>query len=206
MPGWPITASISSRDRNPSTGRSNRFIGTPNACSTTCKLATSLRPANLRNERNAASLALRLRTALWRSTSRWSRKARISEGVISVSKNAVGGLFSRFCAKFRKSTKASRYAATVRGLRARCCVRCSVKNDCTRAEKLGEMAGLFMIKFPSTRKGFESGTSQCHQLRHAGEVPVSVRNLDMTHIGGQGQHALVQIDVLLMPQRQTLHC
>jgi hypothetical protein len=40
-PGLPMIASISSRDRKPSIGRSKRFIGTPSACSTTCSAFTS---------------------------------------------------------------------------------------------------------------------------------------------------------------------
>jgi hypothetical protein len=31
-PGFPMIASISSGDKNPSIGRSKRFIGTPSAC------------------------------------------------------------------------------------------------------------------------------------------------------------------------------
>ena len=69
-PGAPITASISSRVRNPNIGRSKRFIGTPSACSTICNAVTSRRAANFRNVRSAASRALRLRTVLCRSRSR----------------------------------------------------------------------------------------------------------------------------------------
>ena len=59
-----MMASISSRERKPTIGRSKRFMGTPKACSTTCSAVTSRRPANFRNARSAASRALRLRTEL----------------------------------------------------------------------------------------------------------------------------------------------
>jgi hypothetical protein len=103
-----MIASISSRDRKPSIGRSKRFIGTPKACSTMCSALTSRCPANFRNARSAANLALRVRTALPRSCSRWSRKARISAGVMSCSFIVVGCLCRCAVAKSRNSTKPSR--------------------------------------------------------------------------------------------------
>ena len=62
---------------------------------TTGSEATSRRPANFKNDRNAAKRALRLRIQLWRCCSRWLRNAPISSGVSSASVTATGALPSR---------------------------------------------------------------------------------------------------------------
>jgi hypothetical protein len=64
LSAMPITATISSRERKPSIGRSKRFTGMPSDRSMTCSDETSRCDAHFRNARSAASRALRLRTLL----------------------------------------------------------------------------------------------------------------------------------------------
>ena len=108
VPGSASTASICSRERNPSIGRSKRFIGTLSALAALCKHATSRREANCRNERIATRRALRVRTPLPRTVSSSSRNPAIRSGPRSSRSSSVGALPRRRSACASSRVKASR--------------------------------------------------------------------------------------------------
>ena len=65
-----MIACTSSRDRNPTSGRVQRFIGMARVRWIMASASGSFHAANRRNDRTAASRALRLRMELFRSFSR----------------------------------------------------------------------------------------------------------------------------------------
>jgi hypothetical protein len=49
----------------------------------------------------------------------------------------------------------------------------------------------------------ELARGQRHQLRYAGQVPVGIGHHRVADVGGQGQHRLIDIDILRMPAQHA---
>src|SRR5439155_14094305 len=90
-------ALISSRERYPTRRRSKRFIGIAMTPRIVPNAVGAINPAYWRKERSAAKRAFRLRIVLWRSTSKWSRKALTNVVSISVSSILVGFMAEPQC-------------------------------------------------------------------------------------------------------------
>src|ERR1700730_251357 len=110
--------------------------------------------------------------------------------------------------KSRNRTNASRYVATVRGLRARCWVRCSAKNAWTSAAKdgAGHAAGVSLLIERSRRchEALEPVADQGHQFGHGAQIPVGVGDLRVSEVGGQREHGLIEVDALAVPEQHAL--
>src|ERR1700741_3985924 len=94
----------------------------------------------------------------------------------------------------------------VRGLIARWLTRYSVKNDCTRAEKDGDLALSSCMGGSRGRHfGLELLRAERHQLGHASEIPVGVGDHRMAYVGRECEHGLVDVDALLVPGQDPAH-
>jgi len=60
-----------------------------------------------------------------------------------------------------------------------------------------------MVHRRHLRKGFKLFLPPAHELRNAGEIPVSVSHHGMPHISGQSQHLLIDIYFLSMPEQHA---
>ncbi|EKD97391.1 MAG: hypothetical protein ACD_23C00949G0001 [uncultured bacterium] len=98
----------------------------------------------------------------------------------------AGDLPQCLVVKSRNNMNVSRYAATVQGLSALCWVMYSAKNACISAGNDGGAGVTFLLVITSLRRLcilLKLGTSQRHELRNAGEIPVGFGNLGVPQIG-----------------------
>ena len=82
----------------------------------------------------------------------------------------------------------------VRGLTARCCPRCSTKNRWSSVGKVLPPVGGEILKAPAGDR---------HEIGNAGQVPVRVGYFDVTDVGRECGHGVVDIGTAVMPKLDT---
>ena len=65
------------------------------------------------------------------------------------------------------------------------------------------MARLFIAVSREIGEALKLAAGQGHQFRNGGEIPIGVEDLGMAHVGGQGEHHLIDVGAISMPEHQA---
>src|ERR1700730_5342386 len=89
----------------------------------------------------------------------------------------------------------------VRGLTALWCTRCSVKKLCTNVVKEGARVASGIARLRSLRGvSLEALGGHGHQIGDCVQIPISIRDRRMADIGGEGDHGMIDICAVPLPQ------
>ena len=210
---WPLQvdpsgaariAAISSRDRYPSRGRPNRFIGMARTRWTAGKQVGSRAAANFRNGAGPPGAAFRVRTQLPRTCSRWSRKARIAGASRSADAEGRRGPAPALGEEVQQQAERIPVRCHRPGAGVLLGDRAAGRRTAGRAWRRRGCRPSRSCRASGVGGGepLEPGGGQVEQLGDAGEIPVGVADLGMAQVGRQGQDGVVEVRPLGVPAEE----